>query len=202
MELSIKPSEIIFLNFETHIGIGSPKFQYGLLLSYRPSTQDSGVALKAGAGQSYGQRCQNRLYTSYTIGLYDKFYVNKSMKFFIQNEVFYRDWFFNKKYAEYSNVEKTLEEYKGLRTENINVYCLKALLGYTVLFKAKQERKIKFYMDLFAGIGIRDQEGTYETYNGTVANVYYTYKKDKDHYVWVTPQFGINIGICRLNNGS
>ena len=56
MELSIKPSEIIFLNFETHIGIGSPKFQYGLLLSYRPSTQDSGVALKAGAGDRKSTR--------------------------------------------------------------------------------------------------------------------------------------------------
>lgn len=194
-EAGIKPTECAFLNFETHIGIGTATTRYGLLLSYRPSTQESGAAIPQfwnGAGGDYDRRFANKLYTSYTLGLYGKRYFGTS-DLFLQADAFYRNWHFDKKHAEYDNVERALSSYNGTRTENVNVYCMKLLFGRT--FYAKVTNSSRLYMDLYAGVGARYQQETYETFDGTVGSTYYSYKKDEHHYFWPTPQCGIMIGI-------
>ena len=197
VEVSIKPMELLFLNFETHIGIGTAKTRYGLLLSFRPSTQDSGLAKSGGTGAAggYGYRYNNRLYRAYTVGLYNKVYINKALDVFLETDIFYRNWHFDKKPAEYRNVEKTMQEFKGVRTENVDVYCLKLLVGQTLPFKTKREVKFKPYADVYIGAGIRYQKETYETFNGTVGGTFYAYKKDRSHYVWPTPQLGVKVGL-------
>jgi hypothetical protein len=203
LDVNIKPTECAFLNFETHIGIGSAAHRYGLILAYRTSTQSSGQAESiVGAGADYGRRCFNNLYDGYTLGLYDKRYLNKETGFFLEADAFYRNWHFNKKQAEYDNVERAMHSFNGVRTENVDVYCLKLLVGKTLAPKAKKERKIIPYLDIYGGLGVRYQVETYETFNGTAGGSFYTYHKDQYNHFWPTPQFGITLGLIRQKTAS
>lgn len=195
-ETGIKPTEFVFLNFETNFAIGNKKTRYGIFLSYRPSTQDAGLVKGVGTGATggYGQPHFNKLYSSYTLGLYQKTYLNKALDLFLETDIFYRNWNFEKKSAEYRNVESY--RFKGLRTENVDVYGLKLLFGKTLLLTQK-EKKFKPYLDVFIGAGIRYKEETYETFNGYVYDTYYDYKKDKFYYTWPTPQLGVKLGLLR-----
>lgn len=196
IEFGIKPTEFAFLNFETNFAIGNKNTRYGVFLSYRPSTQDSGLVRSGGSGAAggYGQPHYNKLYTSYTLGLYQKTYINKALDIFIETDIFYRNWSFEKKPAEFDNVEGY--RFKGLRTENVDVYGLKLLLGKTLLLTRK-EKMLKPYLDVYIGAGIRYKEETYETFNGYVGNTYYVYKKDKFYYTRPTPQLGVKLGLLK-----
>jgi hypothetical protein len=195
VEFGVKPTELTFLNVETNFALGTPKTRYGIILAYRPSTKDSGLIKSGGTGAAggYGQPHYNKLYTSYTLGLYQKTYLNKALDFFIETDVFYRNWSFKKKQAEYRTVEGY--NFKGLRTENVDVYCLKVLIGKT--FLSRKEKKFKTYWDIYAGAGIRYKEETYETFNGYLGDVFFTYKKDKFYYTWPSPQLGVKLGLVK-----
>ena len=145
----------------------------------------------------YGYRCINWLYTSYTIGLYNKVYLGKALTTFLETDVFYRNWHFDKKPAEFHDAEKTPLDFNGVRTENVDVYGLKLLIGQTFLFKSKEQKGFKPYLDIYAGAGIRYQEETYQTFNGYVGDIFYTYKIDKFFHVWPTPQLGLKLGLLK-----
>jgi hypothetical protein len=196
IELGIKPTEFLFLNLETNFAVGNKKVRYGIIVSYRPSTQDSGLVKPSGSGAAggYDHPYANKLYTSYTLGLYQKTYLNRACNLFFETDLFYRNWNFKNKPAEFRTVEGY--HFKGLRTENVNVYGLKILFGKTLLLSHKS-KKIKSYMDIYSGAGIRYKVETYETFNGFVNSTYYNYKKDKFYYTWPTPQFGIKIGLMK-----
>lgn len=196
IEFGIKPTEFALLNFETNFAIGNKKARYGVFLSYRPSTQDSGLVKSGGSGAAgdYRQPHYNKLYTSYTLGLYQKTYLNKALDLFLETDVFYRNWSFDKKPAEFKNVEGY--NFNGLRTENVNVYGLKLLLGRTLLFTHK-EKMFKPYLDVYIGAGIRYKEETYETFNGYVDGVFYAYNRENLYYVRPTPQLGVKLGLLK-----
>ncbi|OQP63102.1 hypothetical protein A3860_03770 [Niastella vici] len=194
MEFGIKPTEAAFLNFEANAAIGNKKTRYGILLSYRPSTQDSGRVNSGGSGAAggYGHRYLNKLYKSYTIGFYQKTYVNKALDTYLEADVFYRNWRFKNKHASFQDVEGY--NFQGLRTENVDVYCLKLLIGQTI-FLTPATRKVRLYLDVYGGLGYRYQEETYETFDGYVNDDYYSYKKDKFNYRRITPQGGVKFGL-------
>ena len=196
LELGIKPTELLFLNFETGVGIGKGTNRYGVILGYRPSTRDSGKINSGGTGAAggYGHRYRNRLYQSYTLGMYYKRMMGKSLAHFIQAEAFYRNWHFDRKPAEFRNAEGY--EFNGLRTENVDVFAFKLLYGKTFML-SKKTRKYNPYLDFFFGAGIRYQEEQYETFNGFVRETFYNYKKDVFYVMVPTPQMGIVIGLMR-----
>jgi len=197
IEFGIKPTELLWLNFEGYFAIGNKRARYGILFSYRPNTQDSGLVKSSGTGLAggYGQNYLNKLYTSYTLGVYQKTYLNKAATIFLEADVFYRNWNFKNKFAEFNNVEGY--HFKGVRTEDVDVWCIKLLTGVTLLL-TKRERKFSPYIDCYAGIGVRYKEETYETFNGFVSGTYYSYRKDKFFYTPVTPQVGIKVGLIRI----
>jgi hypothetical protein len=199
IEFGIKPTEFAFLNFETNFAIGNKKARYGIFLSYRPSTQDSGLVRSGGSGAAggYGHRYLNRLYTSYTLGVYNKAYVNKALTVFIEMDIFYRNWQFDRKPAEFNGSEKTRFNFKGIRTENVDVYGLKLLFGKTFLIANTKGKGFKPFLDVYAGAGIRYQEETFETFNGYVGDTFYAYKKDRFYHVWPTPQLGVKLGLLK-----
>ena len=199
IEFGIKPTEIAFLNFETNFAIGNDKHRYGLILSFRPSTQDSGLIKGAGSGAAggYGHAHYNRLYTSYTLGCYQKHYFRKADDIFFETDIFYRNWNFKNKPAEFTNAEGY--RFKGVRTENVNVYALKLLIGKT-LFLSRSRHRFSTFLDYYIGAGIRYKEETYETFNGFVNDIYYTYWKDRFNHIWVTPQLGIKLGLIKKKN--
>ena len=195
-EIGIKPTELAFLNFETNFAIGTKKTRYGIFISYKPSTQDSGLIKAGGTGAAggYSQPHYNKLYTSYTLGLYHKSYFNKELDLFLETDIFYRNWSFTNKPAEFKNVEGY--RFRGLRTENIDVYGLKLLLGKT-LFLSKKDKRIKTYLDIYAGAGIRYREEIFETFNGYVNDIYYNYKMEKFYNTRPSPQLGMKLGLLR-----
>ena len=197
IELGIKPTELLFLNTEVNFAMGNMKNRYGIFLSYRPSTQNSGVVKSGGSGAAggYGQNHFNKLYTSYTLGVYQKIYFKRMWGLFLETDIFYRNWNFEKKQAKFSNAEGY--RFSGLRTENVNVYGLKILAGKTLLLTRKKV-KFKVYLDVIAGFGIRYKEAVYETFNGYVYDIYYDYKKDLFYYFQPTPQLGVKLGILKI----
>jgi hypothetical protein len=125
-------------------------------------------------------------------------YINKALTTFLETDLFYRNWHFDKKPAEFHDAEKRQFEFKGIRTENVDVYGLKLLLGRTFFFKAKKEKKIKPYLDIYTGAGIRYQEETFETFNGYVADTFYAYRRDTYYHIWPTPQLGLVLGLIKI----
>jgi hypothetical protein len=196
MEFNVKPTEFVFLNFESGFAIGTAKKRYGFFISYRPSTQDSGLVKNSGSGAAggYGHPHYNKLYSGYTLGLYQKTYFNKIPNLFLEANVFFRNWSFENKSAEFRNVEGN--NFKGLRTENVDVYGLKLLAGKTIVL-AGRDKRCQLYVDLFIGVGIRHKIETYETFNGYVNDTYHVYKKEKFHKTLPTPQSGVKLGLLK-----
>lgn len=198
-EVAVKPTEMLFLNFEGHVGFVKTKYNYGVIVGFRPSTQQSGKAIPDawnGAGGRYERRFVNKLYDAYTIGVFGKRYLG-STNLFVEGNIFYRNWHFDKKYAFYDDAEKPITSFEGTRTENVNVYCLKILFGKSVFLHKRSKTKLKLYFDIYGGVGIRYQEQTYETFNGTVGSVYYSYRQENAHYIWPSPQLGVIVGLSR-----
>lgn len=197
IELGIKPTELIFLNTEVNFAMGNMKNRYGVFLSYRPSTQNSGLIKSGGSGAAggYGHNHFNKLYTSYTLGVYQKIYFKRTENFFLETDIFFRNWDFEKKLAKFSDAEGY--RFNGLRTEHVNVYGLKVLAGKTFFLKQKSV-KYKVYLDVFAGFGIRYKESNYETFKGYVYDIYYDYKKEMFTYFQPTPQLGVKLGVLKI----
>lgn len=195
MEFSIKPTEAVFLNFEVNAAIGNKKTRYGILLSYRPSTQDSGLAKNGGSGAAggYGHNHYNKLYNSFTVGFYRKSYFGESLGFW-EVDIFYRNWSFKDKQARF---ETKGYSFQGVRTENVNVYGLKILMGQT-FFLTRKDKRLRLYGDIYAGAGIRYKQGYYKTSDGYVNDVYYDYIKEKYSEIWPSPQLGIKLGLMIL----
>ncbi len=194
IEFGIKPTEAAFLNFEVNAAIGNKRTRYGILFSYRPSTQDTGLIKSFGSGAlgGYGHNHFNKLYKSFTLGLYQKTYLNKAMGFFLETDIFYRNWRFENKRATWKNAEGY--RFQGLRTENVDVYGLKLLIGHT-FFLTRKENKLRLYLDVYGGVGIRYKASTYETFDGYVYDDYYTSKEDKFYSTMPSLQGGCKLGL-------
>lgn len=194
IEIGIKPTEFIFRNFEANAAIGNKKARYGFFLSYRPSTQSSGEVKSSGTGSAggYGHPHYNKLYNSYTLGFYQKTYINKELTTFLEADVFYRNWSFKNKPASFKNAEGY--RFDGTRTENVDVYGLKLLIGETIFLSSKK-RKRRFYLDVYGGLGIRHKKETYETVDGYVYDDYYAYRKDEFKSTPIGIQGGVKIGL-------
>jgi hypothetical protein len=107
-------------------------------------------------------------------------------------DVYYRNWNFKDKNASFDNVESY--SFDGTRTENVNVYGLK-LVGGKTIYLTKKDKKLKPYLDVYAGLGFRHRDESYETRNGTVNETYYIYKKDHFSENYPTPQVGFRLGL-------
>ena len=163
------------------------------MFSYRPSTQKEGeIRGITGLGGSYSsQNFWNHLYEAVTIGLNSKYFLSEKRTFFLEANIFFRHWWFDNKYGKFDNVEGY--RFDGLRTERQNVYGLKLYIGHS--FSIKSEQKVKPIFDLYSGIGVRYKEYEFETYNGTVLDVYHNYKKDIGNYWTPTLHLGVKIGL-------
>jgi hypothetical protein len=195
-ELGIKPTQFLFKDFEGNFAIDYKRTLVGVILSYRPATQDSGEVKGGGSGTAGGydlQNMYNNIYRAYTAGLYQKTYFTRDTRFFFETDLFYRNWNFKNKPAEYRNVEAY--RFKGMRTENVNVYGLKLLVGQT--FKFNRNNKLKPFIDLYTGLGIRYKQSVYITTKGFIYDIYFDYKKDVFNAILPSFHFGIKAGLLR-----
>jgi hypothetical protein len=197
-ELGIKPTEIGLGNYETNIALGNKKYRFGFYGSFKPSTQDSGLIkpIASGAAGGYGSNHFNKLLSSYTIGFYQKTYFKKNLTYFIETNIYYRNWSFHNKPAIYKNVEGY--RFNGLRSENIDVYGLKVVVGKTIL-PPIQWKKLKSYIDIYIGAGIRSKNEFFHTTNGTVYDTFYPSFKEKNTTVLPSLQLGLKLGVTNIN---
>lgn len=197
-EIGIKPTQLFFHDIEINAGLGSKRKIIGLILSYRPSTQDRGLVSGGADGLAGGytlQNMYNNLYRGYTAGLYRKVNLVSPATLFVETDLIYRNWNFKNKDAEYSSTEGY--RFKGNRSENVNVIAFKFLIGNT--FRFNKKNALNFYIDGFTGVGIRYKHSEFETRNGEVMEVYYDYKKDIFREILPSLHFGIRMGIMHRN---
>lgn len=174
--ITILPSQFLFYDFPLTIERVYNRTSLGVIISYRPSTQNGGEI--SGGHGLFGyyldNNFQNKLYNSYTVGFNTKYFLNKIKTFFLEGELFYRYWWFDNKNCYYPNVEGY--RFDATRTERQNVYGFKLLLGNSMQLKTKS--KVKPILDVYVGVGFRYKTYVFETYNGTINNIYYSYKKE------------------------
>ena len=197
-EWGIKPTELVVGNMEANFALGNKFNRYGIILAYRPSKQQSGfVSGETGLFTNYDMlNYSNPLYTAYTVGLTYKKYSRWDPARFLEIDLFYRDWGFKNKYAQFGKTGSY--KYNGLRTENIDVGGIKILVGQTIIL-GKKNKPVRAYVDIYGGFGIRFKSETYQTYNGTVNNIYHDYYEEQDSQKYPSFQLGLHIGIVKRN---
>lgn len=195
-QITITPGQFIFNDYSITAEKFFGRHTLGLTLGYRPSTK-SGGEITGGTGM-FGdyenQNMWNGLYDAVTIGLNSKYYFNKKNRFFGDVGLFYRNWWFENKYAKYDNIEGY--RFDGLRTEQQHVYGLKLLIGYsTYLLKGNSNSII---LDFYGGIGLRNKELWFKTYDGLVGETHYDFLDEKRNVFSIGPQAGFKIGFQRM----
>ncbi len=198
IEISTKPTQFLFKDANLSVGLKRNNITYGLFYSFRPSTKSNGRIEPIGHGLIFGdyerQRMFNELYTGNTIGLFVKYWFKNS--FFLQTDLFYRNWQFENKFAEFNNVETY--SFSGIRTENIDVYGLKILVGKRLLVFQKLKKASPF-IDFYVGFGLRKSISVYQTTNGTVEGINYADKIENKEDFMPSPQIGFLIGLTNKN---
>jgi len=199
--ISTNVSQYLFLDFPVTFEKYYNRHTIGLTMSYRPSTMNSAVITDIGFGAVPGtgyvnQNFHNFLYNAMTIGLNSKYFLTTPNRFYIDVNLFYRYWWFDKKYATYdANVEKPLAyHFNGVRSEKQNILGLRLLIGVTKAFR--EGHKIRPIINMYFGTGLRYKIYNFETFSGYVNNEYYTYKKDTWGQWVPTMELGVNIGLA------
>ena len=166
----------------------------GFQLGFRPATQFSGEVksiIHGLYGDYSNQNFVNKLYNGFTFGLNSKYYLTSQNRFYVEALIFYRYWWFNNKNCYLNSVEEG--SFSGTRTESQNVFGLKVLFGRS--FQIRTSFKLKPILDLYCGVGVRYKSYVFDTYNGTVGDIYYTYNQEAYQYWVPSIQGGIKIGV-------
>lgn len=193
-EITTKPIAYLINHYELSVGYQHNKSVFSVYGEYRPRLASTGPVSVGGSGflGFYDQPYSNPLYKSYGIGLRCKRYFYQA--FYYGLEMYYRNWNFEKIYNEYSNVESIRMNFDGVRSENVNVFGSKLLIGYSLVLFPKWNNGSPFF-DVYLGMGIRRRKITYETFKGTVQGQYYDYLRELSVKTPFTPQFGISVGM-------
>jgi len=191
LKIMILPTQFLFLDFPLTIEKVFKRETLGLTVSYRPSPQSSGE-IRGGHGlfgYYLDQSFRNSMYNCFTVGLNSKYFLSKRKKLFLDANLFYRYWWFDNKNCHYDNVEGY--RFNATRTENQNEYGFKLLFGNS--FQIKTKSKVKPIIDLYCGLGLRYITYVFETFNGTINETYYSYKKETGNN-WSAAQDRITLG--------
>ena len=193
--ITVTPTQFIFCEFPvTFEKTLSNKFSVELTLSYKKDTQKSGEVKSGWIGlfDYYpNHNLWNELYQAAGINVGSKYYYTKRKNWYMELNFAYKHLWFDNKNAKFDNCEGY--RFDGTRTERQNVFGIRALIGHSFCFNTSG--KIKPVIDIYAGVGIRRDFFTFETFNGTVYDRYYEYKKETGAYTTPSFHFGIKTGI-------
>ncbi len=172
----------------------------GASLGVKPSTQQSGEAsFKTGPFAPYQtSNFGNKLYSSVTIDVFMKFYFGEKQQSYLMPDVYYRLWWFDSKDCSFSGTGGTREHhydysYDGIRSEQQQQFGLKILYGRT--YKLNKDGKIRPILEPNAGVGLFVRSYKFQTYQGTVNNVYYDYHQEVDIGLYPSLHLNLNIGV-------
>lgn len=196
IRISVLPTQFIFTDFPVIFEYATGKFTFGISPSVKFSTQNSGEIIGGGSGAAgyyTDQNMYNKLYDALTISLNSKYYFREKDRVYFETILFYRHWWFDKKFAKYDNVEGY--SFNELRTEHQNIFGIKLLMGKT--FVLWENSKLHPIIDCYFGVGCRYKMYDFETLDN-ILNVIDTYKGS---YWWpISPQLGIKLGFEAMLN--
>ncbi len=202
--ITTQPTQYLFRDFGITIEKVLRRRTVGLLLSYRPATQNGGGTTggHGGAGYYIDNNMFNRNYNAFTVGYTGKYFPKAGRNFFMEAAFFYRHWWFFNKQCNYDQGEGGYG-FDALRTKWQNVYGLKLSLGETIYLRTKG--RLKPIIEVFMGVGLRYKTYVFESWQGTVDGQYYDYLKergnswegryDKTALIPFSIQGGVRLGI-------
>ncbi len=170
-----RPSNDIDINYTT-IGhrIGGDFFRPGYYAAGLYNDHYSGVLLAASGKRLFGK--QKRAY--------------------IELNFFYRHLGFVKDYVEYEYYNYTAgadHSFNGVRSENLDVYCLRVLMGYSALLAPG--KRVSPTLDFYWGLGLRHKAYYFETFNGNVNRQYYDYHRQRGGVSIPSLHLGVKLGL-------
>lgn len=172
----------------------------GATVGYRPSTQNSGANwYNTGPWSTYQMNnFQNKLYSSFTVDIFSKFYFGERHKSFLMPDAYYRLWWFDSKDCSFSGKGGRIKNnydysYDGIRTERQSLVGIKLLYGRS--YKMNKHGSFRPIIEPNAGMGLFVKSYTFQTYNGTVNNIYYDYHKETGIGLYPSFHLGLNIGV-------
>ena len=193
--ITSKPTEFIFGNIPITVEKVFKHRTLGVTLAYRPSYKSGGEtgSISAGLGGDYeNQYVVNKIVQGVYLSVNSKNYVfGDESNFYLDPEIFYRRWWCNDKQESFDNVEGY--RFNATRTESVNVYGLKMLIGHSFIFR--KTRSTKIVLDTYAGLGMRYKTWDFVSKDGTVYNQYYTTRTDKGTTVLPSLHLGVNFGV-------
>ena len=142
------------------------------------------------------------MFNEYSSGIYaslaSAFYDNRR-KFYFQPELFYRAYRMNDKQLSYDNTEGG--SYNSLRSEHINVFGLKLLIGFNNMIGLTDRMAIN--IKAYGGLGIRYKSYSYKDINNQVTNpdnqvVIIPFEEENGKLVVLSFHMGVKIGVSKI----
>lgn len=201
-KITTRPQELLVLNLPLSYEYVKGRHTVGVHLAYRPQLLDGGFFASFGnravTGDYSYNAFRNQLYQSVTAGVNSKFYFFRRLTshtkkdVFIDLDIFYRKWWFDKKQVEYPG-DHEIASYQGIRSEQIDIGGFKTLIGQSLLFNT--DKTVKQVVDLYVGFGARYKIMKLETFDGYVADTYYPYHAYNNNKWYPSFHIGLNYGI-------
>lgn len=183
------PSYLIFNELRVGIDIQKNRNMLSLGFAYRPDTDGGGEldGICIGMCEDYWfQKPANFFYKMFFTSISYKIFPKTMNHTYYEAQLFYKHWWFEDKYVKYDgNVGYGFD---GLRDERENVFGLKILMGYIKYWR--NDKKLKPFIDVYGGIGIRYKDMSYFTHQGTVNEVYY--ENYQENFSFIMPSIHIN----------
>ena len=196
-KLMIRPLELVIPNISLTAERHFYRHSLGLTLAFKPATRESGTITGAKGlfGNYRSSNMLNEAYNAITAGVNAKTYFHPAGKkdMYIDGQLSYRHWWFDNKHVAYPNVEGY--RFAGTRSERMDVYSGKILLGYSAV--GNKGKKTRLVADFYGGLDIRYRSWKYITKDGSVMDVYNSYRKETGNYWGLNPYLGMQVGIGR-----
>lgn len=123
-------------------------------------------------------------------------YLNARRSIYVQGEYFFRHWWLDNTHIIVNTVENSTTDFDAVRTERINVYGTKALIGARGYLSRRATATGVMY-SVYAGIGFRIKTYWYESRDGTFEGQPIDYQYEKGILYLPSVHLGLllNVGI-------
>jgi hypothetical protein len=201
-KLTVQPLQLLFweavagYEWPLHRRVG---FQVSAGYRWHNPAADPTYATGVGLASDYNtKQMLNPHHQALKMAFGPVFYLNDRRSVYLQSEYFFRHWWLTNTRIQVDNYRLPHTSFDLLRTERVNVYGLKALVGVNGHVSRLTEDTNLTY-SVFAGIGFRVKTYWYEGRDGTVGGVPIDYQFEQGMGYLPTLHAGVllHIGIGR-----
>ncbi len=209
--IQFKPLQTIFVEFPVFVEYNYGRYGFGIELAYRPAYKSELPLIQYEYIERLWENYRalnyfNPLQNAVTVGTFHKTYFDSWNATHIKLHFFYRHWWFNEKETEYNdhvrengrNVQGY--QFKGVRTENQDIYGLKSTFGGTFSIRTKLKHEV--VLEPYVGLGYRYKTYHYQTWDGEFWGEPIDYVVERGHEHIFTLQIGIAIGFANDLGGA